>query len=108
MEFDPIKKMREWIIETSVATAEELDKLAAEAEEEAKAARKKGWDMFQNPIKIERDALVKIIDDRSCRCSEDPKEESVENYTEDLKKVIAPDKERQLCYSPENIEKCLC
>ena len=46
--------------------------------------------MFQDPIKIERDALVRIIDARSCRCSEDPKEESVENYTEDLKKVIAP------------------
>jgi 2-oxoisovalerate dehydrogenase E1 component len=87
---DPIKKMREWIIETSVATAEELDKLAAEAEEEAKAARKKGWDMFQNPIKVERDALVKIISERSCRCSEDPKEESVENFTEDLKRVVAP------------------
>ncbi len=39
-----------------------FDKLAAEAEEEAKAARKKGWDLFRNPIKIERDALVKIID----------------------------------------------
>ena len=68
--------MREWIIETSVATSEELDKLASGAEDEAKEARKKGWDMFQDPIKTERDALVRIIDDRSCRCSEDPKEES--------------------------------
>ncbi len=46
--------------------------------------------MFQNPIKIERDALVKIIDDRSCRCSETPKEESVEIYKEELKQVAAP------------------
>ena len=90
MEYDPIKKMREWIIENSVALPEELDKLAAEAEEEAKAARRKGWDLFQNPIKTERDALVKIIDSRTCRCSEDPKEESVENLTEDLKRVVAP------------------
>ena len=81
---------------SGIATAEELDKLAAEAEEEAKAARKKGWEMFQNPIKIERDALVKIIDDRTCRCSEDPKEDSVENYTEDLKKVIAPSEKTTL------------
>jgi 2-oxoisovalerate dehydrogenase E1 component len=90
IEFDPIRKMREWMIEASVATAEELDKIAAEAEEDAKNARKKGWDMFQNPIKIERDALVKIISERSCRCAEDPKEESVENFTEDLKRVAAP------------------
>jgi TPP-dependent pyruvate/acetoin dehydrogenase alpha subunit len=47
MEYDPIKKMRDWIIENSVATSQELDKLAAEAEEEAKAARKKGWELFQ-------------------------------------------------------------
>lgn len=90
MEWDPIKKMREWIIAESIASPEELDKLAAEADEDAKAARKKGWEMFQNPIKVERDALVKIISERKCRCTEDPKEESVENFTEDLKRVAAP------------------
>jgi 2-oxoisovalerate dehydrogenase E1 component len=87
---DPIMKFREWLVESSVATPEELDKLAAEAEEEAKAARRKGWEMFQNPIKIERDALVRIIDARSCICSEDPKEDSVQNFTEDLKRVVVP------------------
>ena len=55
--------MREWIINEGIATPEELDKLAAEAEEEAKESRRKGWEMFQNPIKIERDALVKIINE---------------------------------------------
>jgi 2-oxoisovalerate dehydrogenase E1 component len=89
-EFDPIKKMKEWIIESGISNSEELDKIAAEAEEEAKEARKKGWDMFQNPIKVERDALVKIINDRKCRCTEESKEESVDNFTEDLKKVISP------------------
>ena len=33
---------------------------------------------------------MRIISERSCRCSEDPKEESVENFTEDLKQVAAP------------------
>jgi 2-oxoisovalerate dehydrogenase E1 component len=89
-EFDPIKKMKEWILESGIATAEELEKLSSEAEEEAKDARKKGWEMFQNPIKVERDALVKIINDRSCRCTEEAREDSVENYTEDLKKVLSP------------------
>jgi 2-oxoisovalerate dehydrogenase E1 component len=90
LDFDPIKRMREWMIETGVATPGELDKLATEAEEEAKESRKTGWEMFQNPIKIERDALVRIIEQRSCRCDEDPKEDSIENYKEDLKKVAAP------------------
>ena len=89
-EFDPIRKMREWIIDQEIATAEELDKVAAEAEAEAKESRRKGWEMFQNPIRIERDALVKIITDRSCRCREDAKEDSVDKISEDLLRVISP------------------
>jgi 2-oxoisovalerate dehydrogenase E1 component len=90
LEFDPIKKMREWILSSDIASADELDKLAAEAEEEAKEARRKGWESFQGPIKIERDALVKIISDRSCKCTDKTKENSVDSYTEDLRNVPAP------------------
>jgi pyruvate/2-oxoglutarate/acetoin dehydrogenase E1 component/TPP-dependent pyruvate/acetoin dehydrogenase alpha subunit len=89
-EFDPIKRMREWILSSEIATGGELDKLELEADEEAKEARRKGWESFQNPIKIERDALVKIINDRSCKCTEKAKEDSVDNYTENLKQVPAP------------------
>jgi pyruvate/2-oxoglutarate/acetoin dehydrogenase E1 component/TPP-dependent pyruvate/acetoin dehydrogenase alpha subunit len=89
-EFDPIKKMKEWILNQKIATPEELDRLAAETEEEVKESRKKGWEMFQNPIKIERDALVKIINDRTCKCHDEAKELPVESITEELKKVISP------------------
>lgn len=89
-EFDPIRKMKEWITDQKIATPEELDKLSGEAEEEAKQARKKGWEMFQHPIRIERDALVKIIGDRKCRCAEDTKESTVEKITEDLMNIAAP------------------
>jgi 2-oxoisovalerate dehydrogenase E1 component len=89
-EYDPIKKMKDWAIETGIATAEELDKLASEAEEEAKEARKKGWEMFQDPIRIERDALVAIIDSRHCKCTEEVKEEAVEKITEHLRQVLSP------------------
>lgn len=89
-DFDPIKKMREWILAEGIAGEEELDKLEADALEEARAARKKSWDMFQKPIKVERDALVRIIADRSCRCTDEIKEAAVEDITEDLKKVLSP------------------
>ena len=89
-EFDPIKKMREWAIDQSFASAEELDKIASKAESEARESRKKSWEMFQEPIKIERDALVKIIHDRTCKCQEESKEETVDKITEDLKNVLSP------------------
>lgn len=89
-EFDPIKKMREWILDKGIASAKELDKIVVSTEEEVKESRKKGWDMFQNPIRIERDALVKIINDRTCRCAEELKEGTVEAFTNDLKEVASP------------------
>ena len=89
-DFDPIVKMGKWITDTGIATAAEIAKVANEAEEEAKDARKKAWDIFQDPIKIERDALVKIINDRSCKCTDKVKEDSVEAFTEELKMVINP------------------
>ena len=89
-ESDPVKKMGEWIVEQKIATEEELGKIAADAEAEAKESRKKAWEMFQNPIRIERDALVKIINDRTCRCHEEAKEASVEEITDDLTKVLHP------------------
>jgi len=90
VDFDPIKKMGEWIVSSEIATQEELDKLAADAAEEAKEARRLGWESFQNPIRTERDALVKIINDRSCRCADKVKENSVESYAEELSKVASP------------------
>ncbi len=89
-EFDPIRKMREWIIDEGIATEGELDSLVEEAAEEVKESRKKAWDLFQNPIKIERDALVKIIHDRTCRCNNDVKEASVDEIADELKKVLSP------------------
>jgi pyruvate/2-oxoglutarate/acetoin dehydrogenase E1 component/TPP-dependent pyruvate/acetoin dehydrogenase alpha subunit len=89
-EFDPIRKMREWIISEGIATEEEVELISAEAETEAKESRKKAWDMFQNPIRIERDALVKIIRDRTCRCAEKAKEAAVDEITDELTKVLNP------------------
>jgi 2-oxoisovalerate dehydrogenase E1 component len=90
VEYDPIRKMREWIIESGFATDIELTAIETAVEEEAKEAKRTAWDMFQTPIKVERDALVRIIDERRCRCAESAKEDAVENIVADLKKVLTP------------------
>ncbi len=89
-EFDPLKKFREWIVESGYATDDELDKIVSEVEEEAKEAKKSAWKTFQKPIKVERDALVRIIEERKCRCSEGPKEQAVDEITASLKKILTP------------------
>jgi len=89
-DFDPIKKMREWIIAEGMATETVLDEIEKEAENEAKEARKIGWKAFQEPIKIERDALVKLVKEKKCRCESKGKEDSIENIINDLQKVMHP------------------
>jgi 2-oxoisovalerate dehydrogenase E1 component len=89
-DFDPLKKMREWIIGSGIATESELDEIVADAEEEAKEARKKAYEMFYNPIRTERDALVQLIESRGCRCVESAREESVDQTVTHLKQIMNP------------------
>lgn len=89
-EFDPIKKMREWILLKKIATSAELDSLEAETLEEVKEARKVGWKAFQDPIKVERDALIKLVTEKSCKCEAGAKEDAVDDIINDLKKVMYP------------------
>jgi len=88
-DFDPIRKMREWIIESKISTDKELDEVEGIALQEVKDARKSGWKAFQDPIKVERDSLIKIIDNRSCMC----KREHIDKVgiiSADLKRVMNP------------------
>ena len=59
LEFDPIKKMREWIIESAIATEEELTSFENNAKQAVKEARSAAWNAYLNPIKAEvRDVCV--------------------------------------------------
>lgn len=89
LDFDPVRKMREWMIETAIATGQECNEIEKRAEEEAKEARKNAWKAFTGPMKIERDALVSIIDNRSCVCKRD-KVDKIGLITNDLKRIITP------------------
>lgn len=89
-DYDPITKMKEWIIENKIATDKELEKIEAETLEEAKNARKAGWKAFQDPIKVERDALVKLVTEKSCRCESGTKEETIDEIIANLKGIMHP------------------
>lgn len=88
-DFDPIKKMREWMIESKVATPEDCDALEAEALQITKSARKEAWATFKKPIEEERTNLLTIIKNRSCQC----KREGIDKVgmvADELRKVISP------------------
>ena len=88
-DFDPLKKMREWMIDSDLAKADELDRIEEEASEEAKTARNEAWKDYTRPMLVERDALVKIINNRSCICKREGYDKPG-TITEDLKKLLTP------------------
>ncbi len=89
LEFDGLKKMREWIISENLANEAELSKIEEEAITEAKQAKKDAWKKFKAPVKSERDKLVELIDNRSCKCKREGYDK-VGTFTNDLKKIVDP------------------
>ncbi|GAB3528111.1 alpha-ketoacid dehydrogenase subunit alpha/beta [Pontibacter brevis] len=61
-EYDCLKKMREWMLENGIATAEQLDKIEAEAKDAVRAARGKAWNAFVSDIKQDHDEALRLLD----------------------------------------------
>ncbi|MCX6291171.1 MAG: thiamine pyrophosphate-dependent enzyme [Bacteroidetes bacterium] len=60
-EFDCIRKMREWIIGSALATAEECDHLETDAKQYVNDCRKKAWSDFMDPIKDEIKTVINLF-----------------------------------------------
>ncbi len=88
-EYDPIKKMREWIVDSEIAGETELDEIERSAEEQAEKARDQAWRNYTGAIQKERDELLEILENKSCICKTD-KFDKVSILTQNLKKVLYP------------------
>mgnify|MGYP000241763969 CR=1 FL=1 len=60
-EFDCNKKMREWLIDSGLASGEELNSIEDKAKKRAKDARKKAWSDFVKGYKDEQEELREIV-----------------------------------------------
>jgi 2-oxoisovalerate dehydrogenase E1 component len=94
-EFDPITKMREWIIQEKIAPAEELDILETEAKELANETKKKAWQHFTKPLKSERDELAKLIETKTCVCHQ-TNDLKIKELKISLKKELNPIKKTNI------------
>jgi pyruvate/2-oxoglutarate/acetoin dehydrogenase E1 component/TPP-dependent pyruvate/acetoin dehydrogenase alpha subunit len=61
-ENDGIKKMRQWMIDQGVATAEQMDAIDRENKEIVDAAQKRAWEAYLTPIKKEISEAVALFD----------------------------------------------
>jgi pyruvate/2-oxoglutarate/acetoin dehydrogenase E1 component len=60
-EFDCLVKFREWIIESKLASANELDQIEDEEHNQVEETRKEAWENYISPILAERENVAKII-----------------------------------------------
>jgi 2-oxoisovalerate dehydrogenase E1 component len=86
-EYDCILKMREWMISAHIASSDELDKIEKNAIERAKEARNNAWTNYLEPIKAEREHLVKAVTTSHCPCK---KQQRIDKVVDDLKKISEP------------------
>ena len=68
-DFDCLSKMREWIIERSIASVEELDQIEKDALTEAKEAQSQAWKQRIKTLEHERDSLIQLIEQKNCICT---------------------------------------
>jgi len=88
-EYDPIRKMREWIISNDIANEEQLNEIEKQSAQRAQEARDKAWTNYIEPIRKEREQLLKILADKSCICKTD-KFDKVTTLATNLKRVLHP------------------
>ncbi len=61
-DFDCIKKMREWMLSSAVATEEEIVAIEEQCKKTAREAKNKAWADFNTPIKAELQSTLALID----------------------------------------------
>lgn len=83
-EHDCIRKMRAWIIEKGMATADELTELEKEAKAAAKAAKEAAWKDFNSEIQDEQNQLEQILEQAKLEYAE------IEEIIQELRRTINP------------------
>lgn len=88
-EYDGLKQMRQWIIKSEIASDEELDAIEKQALNDVRKVQKLTWKNFQAPIAEQKAGLLKIIENRSCKC-ENEKIDKISILAKNLKQNKFP------------------
>jgi len=86
-DFDPIKKMGEWILETNLASQDDLDAIANESKKLIRLAKADAWNAFINPIKKEQEEVVLLLMNLASASSNKP---FIEKLANELSEKIEP------------------
>jgi len=87
VELDGIIHMKNWIIDSGIASSEELETIEAESIARVKQARKQAWNNFQKPIQVRQKEFLNVVDVTTCNCA---KTDAIEKIKKDLGRIGEP------------------
>jgi 2-oxoisovalerate dehydrogenase E1 component len=64
-DFDCLKKMREWILESAISSPEVLNQIEEDAKKAVREAKSAAWNAFLSPIKSELKEVLDLIENAS-------------------------------------------
>ncbi len=88
-DFDCIKKMKEWLINAAIATAEELDAIEEESKKTVNQAKQNAWNDFLNAVKSETQQAVHFINEAAARS---PNKIFIERIAQTLSELSTPER----------------
>jgi TPP-dependent pyruvate/acetoin dehydrogenase alpha subunit len=68
-EWDCNKKMKEWLLQCELATADEISAIEADAREHVKESRRQAWEAYQLPIREQASRAAAMIWRYTNNCS---------------------------------------
>ncbi|MHA3787837.1 alpha-ketoacid dehydrogenase subunit alpha/beta [Flavobacterium hauense] len=86
-EYDCIAQMKKWMLENSMATAEELDAIDEQAKKDVLEGKKAAWSAYVNPIKEEQKELVALLNSIA---AQSPNKVFIDKYVTEVSGIKEP------------------
>ncbi|HEX3006119.1 MAG TPA: transketolase C-terminal domain-containing protein, partial [Bacteroidales bacterium] len=90
IEFDPLHKMREWILGNKIADEAQLLTIEEKAVEEARKGREEAWKRFTSPLIKEKEELLDLIKRKNCTCATKENQGKVDAIVLELSSIKFP------------------
>jgi 2-oxoisovalerate dehydrogenase E1 component len=91
LDFDCVKKMREWIEQNAIATTDELNAIEENAKEAVKIAKTAAWSNYLQPIKAEVQTVNSLLDNLKSVSSQQELIQAIQQELTSLKEPIRKD-----------------
>jgi pyruvate/2-oxoglutarate/acetoin dehydrogenase E1 component/TPP-dependent pyruvate/acetoin dehydrogenase alpha subunit len=89
VEFDAIRKMRDWMIAQQIATADELDAFEKEDAQLVRDAQRRAWDAYRAPIDAELKDALAILDKLGATEAKQELQRAQSPYRRDIVRSVA-------------------